>query len=158
MDNYEALDALEYQNELDFQKEHCVEIVFFRKISVFTATTAFEVWTDRMYPHKHSLITFLCISFNYFGTWGSSKSLYCIHYTVYETADRKRNVRIMKCRIFLFCYTGDTPKVSLGLQTSFGHCKPLNIGFSLTCRDCTVPKVFRIRACQGWRVCNVMSL
>ena len=43
MDNYEALDALEYQNELDFQKEHCVEIVFFRKISVFTATTAFEV-------------------------------------------------------------------------------------------------------------------
>ena len=43
VDNYEALDALEYQNELDFQKEHCVEIVLFRKISVFTATTAFEV-------------------------------------------------------------------------------------------------------------------
>ena len=78
-------------------------------------------------------------------------------YTVYETADRKRNVRIMKCRIFLFCYTGDTPKVSLGLQTSFGHCKPLNIGFSLTCRDCTVPKIFRIRACQGWRMQQYMS-
>ena len=156
MDNYEALDALEYQNELDFQKEHCVEIVFFRKISVFTATTAFEVWTDRMYPHKHSLITFLCISFNSFGTWGSSKSLYCIQYTKQQI--EKETFGLWNVEFFLFCYPGDTPKVSLGLQTSFGHCKPLNIGFSLTCRDCTVPKIFRIRACQGWRVCNVMSL